>query len=324
MKTRLVLACAVPLITALGCSAPARPDAPAIRGVRQADTQFGNDKKAYDYFRAKGLTNFQAAGVVGNLDQESGIDPTISQFGGGPGRGIAQWSAGERWDGADGDNVVQYAQQHGQSEYSLDLQLDFIWYELTNFGDYGYEDLKNSTTLEQATQAFEDKYEGCVYANFPVCALPMRIQYAQDVLDNFGDDAPPESDDAGAPSADGGAGDGDGGQDAGSASGDGDANDGTSGDGSSGDGDSTSDGSTHGDGSSGDGDGASDGSDHAGDGDDDTSTGSNGNMNAPGMTGSSCVVSHARTADRSAVFFASALIAFAWMQRRRRRAPAQH
>ena len=40
----------------------------------------------------------QAAGIIGNLDQESGMDPTISQYDGGPGRGIAQWSTGGRWD----------------------------------------------------------------------------------------------------------------------------------------------------------------------------------------------------------------------------------
>src|SRR5215510_6834875 len=59
---------------------------------------FANDKTAYDYFVGKGLTNFQSAAVVGNLDQESGVNPTISQAGGGPGRGIAQWSTGGRWD----------------------------------------------------------------------------------------------------------------------------------------------------------------------------------------------------------------------------------
>ncbi|MDN5727116.1 MAG: phage tail tip lysozyme, partial [Propionibacteriales bacterium] len=63
-----------------------------------------NEKAAFDYFVAKGLTTVQAAGVIGNLDQESGMDPTISELSGGPGRGIAQWSAGGRWDTYAGDN----------------------------------------------------------------------------------------------------------------------------------------------------------------------------------------------------------------------------
>src|SRR4051794_5140784 len=115
MKTVLVnnelvrLACTAALASAVGCSAP-MSGGDALAVIRQADTASANDKAVYDYFRAKGLTNFQAAGVVGNLDQESGIDPTIHQYNNGPGRGIAQWSAGGRWDTIDGDNVVQYAQ----------------------------------------------------------------------------------------------------------------------------------------------------------------------------------------------------------------------
>src|SRR5947207_15769963 len=65
-------------------------------GTRTAET-FANDHAAYDYFVGKGLKPFQAAGIVGNLDQESGDDPTAVQPGG-PGRGLAQWSAGGgRW-----------------------------------------------------------------------------------------------------------------------------------------------------------------------------------------------------------------------------------
>src|ERR1700722_14058190 len=91
---------------------------------------FPNDQAAYDYFVGKGLASFQAAGIVGNLDQESGASPDAVQAYG-PGRGIAQWSAGGRWDTDSGDNVVAYANQHGASPLSLNLQLDFVWYELT-------------------------------------------------------------------------------------------------------------------------------------------------------------------------------------------------
>lgn len=148
---------------------------------------YANEKTVYDYFVGKGLTNFQAAGVVGNLIQESGLDPTIHQYNNGPGRGLAQWSAGARWDTTQGDNVKDYAAQHGnQDVYSLALQLDFIWYELTTFDNYGLADLKASNTIESATQAFEDKFEGCVYANYPVCALPQRITNAKAILAAYG------------------------------------------------------------------------------------------------------------------------------------------
>jgi hypothetical protein len=179
-RMRLVLLGALGLAAvSAACSAPGE-DTPGI--AREAASTFPNDKTAYDYFRGKGLTNFQAAAVVGNLDQESGVNPTISQNGGGVGRGIAQWSAGDRWDTAKGDNVMAFAAMQGQSATSLGLQLDFMWFELTMFPDYGLAALKASTTLNDATQVFEDKYEGCVYANFPECDLPQRQKYAATVF----------------------------------------------------------------------------------------------------------------------------------------------
>ena len=42
---------------------------------QEATTSFANDEAAFDFFVGKGLTNVQAAGIVGNLDQESGVDP---------------------------------------------------------------------------------------------------------------------------------------------------------------------------------------------------------------------------------------------------------
>jgi hypothetical protein len=165
------------LAVTLGCSAT---DADSL-GVSREEL-FTNDHAAYTYFVNKGLTNFQAAGVVGNLDQESGVDPTIHQNNGGVGRGIAQWSTGARWDTTPNDNVKDFATQKGQSMTSLTLQFDFMWYELTTFPDYGLADLKASKTLEAATQVVEDKFEGCVYANFSVCALPSRINFANGIF----------------------------------------------------------------------------------------------------------------------------------------------
>src|SRR5437660_629039 len=79
----------------------------------------------------------------------------------GPGRGIAQWSAGGRWDSDQGDNLVAFASQEGQSPYSLDVQLDFIMYELQTFPDYGLAKLKASTNVTDATTDFELDFEGC-------------------------------------------------------------------------------------------------------------------------------------------------------------------
>ncbi len=166
-----------------GCSSPTAPGE-TIGTTSAALTQ--NDQTAYEFFVAKGLTSFQAAGIVGNLDQESGMDPLAVQQPSGPGRGIAQWSVGGRWDTAGNDNVVWYASKEGESEWSLNLQLEFIWYELETFSSYGLAQLQASTNVTDATVAFETYYEGC-----GECDQSNRIAYAQEALAAYGNPAPP-------------------------------------------------------------------------------------------------------------------------------------
>jgi hypothetical protein len=172
-------------VFALGaCVADETPVEIESETAQAATTAFANDQAAFDFFVMNGLTDFQAAGIVGNLDQESGVDPTIAQYGGGPGRGIAQWSVGGRWDTSANDNVVAYAAQKGEGARTLNLQLEFIWYELTNIG-YGYSQLKATTNVTDATIAFMDKYEIC-----GTCASSQRVTYAKAVLAAYGGTPP--------------------------------------------------------------------------------------------------------------------------------------
>ena len=173
-------------LTAPACSAPPTGDEPVATTRAAGSTAFPNDKTAYDYFRAQGFTNFQAAGIVGNLDQESGVDPTISQQGGGPGRGIAQWSAGGRWDTDQGDNLVAFAAMEGLPTSSLQVQLDFIMFELDTFPDYGLAKLQATTNVTDAATEFMDDFEECDVAS--ECDVDSRISYAQDVLTAYGND----------------------------------------------------------------------------------------------------------------------------------------
>ncbi len=152
------------------------------RVEESASALTANDKLAFDYFLVKGLTPVQAAGIVGNLDQESNMNPGAVQPGG-PGRGIAQWSVGGRWNADPGDNAVAYAAAHGKSVTSLGLQLDFIWFELTTFSGYGLSALKKSTTTSAATLAFMTDFEGC-----GTCLASQRISYAQAALAAYGKD----------------------------------------------------------------------------------------------------------------------------------------
>jgi Phage tail lysozyme len=153
-------------------------------GDSPAGAVFPNDQTAFDYFVQQGLTTVQAAAIVGNFDQESGDSPTSVQSGG-PGRGIAQWGTGGRWDTSVNDNVLWYAALQGESPWSLSAQLQFTWYELTNIG-YGYSALQGATTIDSATVIFQNDFEKC-----GACDTSNRESYAQAVYNAYASSPPP-------------------------------------------------------------------------------------------------------------------------------------
>jgi hypothetical protein len=166
----------IPLALLVGCASdPADPTTSSTESELSSNTH-----TAFNYFVAKGLTKRQSAGIVGNLMQESSVNPTAVEYGGGPGRGIAQWSVGGRWDRSYHDNVAWYASRHGISRWSLRTQLAFTWYELADVGGYGLHALRSTTTIAGATVVFENDFEKCV-----TCDQARRITYAHEVYNAF-------------------------------------------------------------------------------------------------------------------------------------------
>lgn len=137
----------------------------------------GNDnaQKAFNYFIQKGVTDYQSAGIVGNLMQESHVNPNAVQSND-VGHGIAQWSEPGRWDG-----VVNLAASKGVDPTDLGVQLDFMWQELSGTYASALSALKATTDVTDATQSFEQTYEA---AGTPV--MQNRISYAQQVLSTYG------------------------------------------------------------------------------------------------------------------------------------------
>lgn len=126
---------------------------------------------AFDFFVKKGLRDYQAAAVVGNLQQESRIDPTENTGDEGTARGIAQWH-GTRWK-----NLLKFAELEGTDPLTLRTQLEFIWYELETVPSAGLAELNASTSLEDAVRVFQDLFERC-----GVCGTNARIAYARAAL----------------------------------------------------------------------------------------------------------------------------------------------
>jgi hypothetical protein len=165
-------------LTTAGCSSPTEDDEVGSSDSRVTLTS--NESSAYKFFVTKGLTAAQSAGIVGNLVQESSVSPTIRQPDG-PGIGIAQWSRGDRWDSASRDNAVWFANSHGENVWSLETQLEFIWYELTTFPQWGLANLRGAGSVDAATVAFMRDFERC-----GACNSSNRIAQAKRVLSQAG------------------------------------------------------------------------------------------------------------------------------------------
>lgn len=167
----------------VGPSDPLETDDPTDEDMPPENSEAAlsnNARTAFNYFVNKGFTEIQAAGIVGNLMQESSVRPTATEYGGGPGRGIAQWSLGGRWN-RDPINLVSYANSRGLNRWALTTQLDFIWHELTNVSSFGLADLRRADTLQEAVVVFQNKYERC-----GACAQGRRMEYATDALNDYG------------------------------------------------------------------------------------------------------------------------------------------
>lgn len=126
-----------------------------VVGLQVADAAPNNNEIGFRYFVGKGLTPAQSAGLIGNFMHESGdpIEPSRKQYGGGPGRGIAQWE-GSRWV-----DLNRYANQRGLPWYNLNLQLDFVWKELTSTEGRALRELRATNTPERAAWAVRVYYE---------------------------------------------------------------------------------------------------------------------------------------------------------------------
>ena len=191
---------------------------PSVGLVRARSASAGspsNNQAAYDYFLGQGLTADQSAAIVGNFDQEAsgGVTdtdgapetcPTVGQSDNAPppcgtdngtactsaaGCGIAQWElesdqGGGRWNGGSTDSMSYYASENALDSWNLQTQLDFTWYELTNFS-YGLSALEQTTTLDEAVTTFSSDFEGC-----GGCETSNREQYASDALSYYGTTPP--------------------------------------------------------------------------------------------------------------------------------------
>jgi LysM repeat protein len=113
----------------------------------------GNAKTALDFFIGQGWSPEQAAGLVANLQAESGqkLDPNI--FGdGGAGYGIAQWHGARQRD-------FQRVMNRPLKGSSLEDQLKFVQWELTHSEKRAGDRLKAAKSAAEAAAIVDQYYE---------------------------------------------------------------------------------------------------------------------------------------------------------------------
>lgn len=84
-----------------------------------------NATEFYGYFHSKGFTIESIAGMLGNLQQESNINPGMKQTASASsGWGLIQWTPSS--------NLTEYASAHGTDWASGEIQTQLMWDEIIN------------------------------------------------------------------------------------------------------------------------------------------------------------------------------------------------
>ena len=116
-----------------------------------------NARAAMQFFESKGLSKEHSAGIVGNLQAESGVNLNPAAIGdGGAAWGIAQWHPDRRkiWEDANNKTWQADGTSPGFAE-----QLQFIVYELNRTESRALRQLRATETAADAARVFDQYYE---------------------------------------------------------------------------------------------------------------------------------------------------------------------
>ena len=125
------------------------PDVPALE-----------PQKLYEMLKDRGFTDTAARGIMGNFYAESKLDPDARQLEDGPGRGLAQWERGGRWD-RNPLNLIEFAMDKGTSWTDPATQLDFMVAEMNHYENFGAvrDAINKAKSPAEAAKIFLEGYE---------------------------------------------------------------------------------------------------------------------------------------------------------------------
>ena len=176
-------------------------DVPCSAGASGTVVLVGNDniQKVFNYLVSQGLSGPGAAGIIGNLAQESGVNPTSGSLTPGTGYGIAQWTTADRQAA-----LSKFATAAGKPVSDLGVQLGFLWQELTTSYKSLLQNLKVNANVDDAVNQFvgPDDLAGQPvaptvevqrsggYENPSIPMMKNRLSYGEQALIRYGKGAP--------------------------------------------------------------------------------------------------------------------------------------
>ena len=172
MKRQFIIA-----LSAVCAAASVTPAATALSSVNVMADSASSEQVIFNYLTGElGLNTAAACGILGNMYQESGLDPTAqSSY-----YGLCQWS------GSLTAELMSYCAQAGYDSASIEGQVHFLGTELT--GGYSgvlaaLQSVPNTADgASQAASIFCQQFEQC--GNYDV-EIPRRAAYANNYWGEF-------------------------------------------------------------------------------------------------------------------------------------------
>ena len=172
MKRQFIIA-----LSAVCAAASVTPAATALSSVNVMADSASSEQVIFNYLTGElGLNTAAACGILGNMYQESGLDPTAqSSY-----YGLCQWS------GALTAELMSYCAQAGYDSASIEGQVHFLGTELT--GSYSgvlaaLQSVPNTADgASQAASIFCQQFEQC--GNYDV-EIPRRAAFANNYWSEF-------------------------------------------------------------------------------------------------------------------------------------------
>jgi hypothetical protein len=147
-----------------------------------------NARSAFEYYVSQGLTPVQAAGIVGNLQGESGQGLNPNAVNRGDGRDGSDSIGIGQWNSTRAQALKEFAAAKGVPWNDFNTQLEFLHQELKGPERGAYDRLMAAKTPEEAGQAML-AFERPKDWNKPG-AHPERGQYAAKVFASYGGGQP--------------------------------------------------------------------------------------------------------------------------------------